>query len=756
MRLPSVAWLFVLLGAHGCASGAEADKTAPLSSGTGGTGAQGSGGVPAIDAGVDSSETGGSIDSGGDAASAGSAGFAGSAEEDAAGEASEACGVAEICNGLDENCDGRIDDGNPGGGEACAVPNAKGACVEGVTACTTGFVACQSLSTPKTELCNGLDDDCDAVVDNGDPGGNQACDTGRPGVCVQGISHCRNGAVACDEAVQPMPEVCNGLDDNCDGVPDDGFSGSGQPCTVAGQLPNTPCAQGLTNCLSGQSGCTKVNEAKPETCNGVDDDCDGTVDNSSAVDQKVCASGLPGVCAAGKTECTGGVSSCVPNIAPDSQLELCNGLDDDCDGSVDDVTALAAECGQRLPLALNVAGWLCTGGACTIGGCAGAFANCDGAPGNGCETNTGNDPSHCGTCTTVCSGTGGSPVCSGGVCSGISCSAGLGNCDANPGNGCETDLTTLTNCGTCGKACSANHGTPSCVGGSCQIACSSGWDNCDGNLANGCETSIGSVNNCGGCGQPCSAANGTPLCSSGQCSITCNAGWGNCDADARGNGCETNTQIDSAHCGTCATVCAVPTPTCAGGSCTGSVAACAPGHVFCDDFEDGNADGWTPSGGSWSVITDGTFVYKGDGGDFQSLAGSSHTDQTVEAKLKVLQFGGSSGSYRAGLVARHTGSSNYYALEIDPTGKLRLLKGTSSISGCSDLPSGVSPLVGTWSTLKLQVSGPASQVHIVSWVNGVQKHDCTISSGIASGSAGVATFGSNTRAEFDDFGIWTP
>ena len=50
------------------------------------------------------------------------------------------------------------------------------------------------------------------------------------------------------------------------------------------------------------------------------------------------------------------------------------------------------------------------------------------------------------------------------------------------------------------------------------------------------------------------------------------------------------------------------------------------GYAFCDDFEDGNADGWTPSGGTWSVITDGSHVYQGGNGNSMSLAGPVDVD----------------------------------------------------------------------------------------------------------------------------------
>jgi len=89
------------------------------------------------------------------------------------------------------------------------------------------------------------------------------------------------------------------------------------------------------------------------------------------------------------------------------------------------------------------------------------------------------------------------------------------------------------------------------------------------------------------------------------------------------------------------------------------------------------------------------------------------------------------------------------------------LRGSSSPSGasgtCDAIPSGLSAVTNTWMKLKLQVSGSAASVVIRSWLNDGPVHQCTTtSSTIASGNAGVMTYGSSTRAEFDDFRVSTP
>jgi pectate lyase len=186
------------------------------------------------------------------------------------------------------------------------------------------------------------------------------------------------------------------------------------------------------------------------------------------------------------------------------------------------------------------------------------------------------------------------------------------------------------------------------------------------------------------------------------------------------------------------------------------------GFVFCDDFEDGNASGWTTTGGSWSVLTDTSYVYAGGSGSYLSTAGlSTWTDQTVQARMKILAFGGTSSSYRAGIVARLAQSTNYYALGIDATGAVRLLRGTSTPSGatgtCGAVASSLSPLTNAWADLKIKISGPTGNVRVLTWVNAKPVHDCTTtSSTVTAGNAGVFTYGSGTRAEFDDFRVSTP
>jgi hypothetical protein len=74
-------------------------------------------------------------------------------------------GAAETCDGMDDNCDGTVDEGAPAGGAACTIPGLLGVCAEGETSCASGPMTCAQVHAPSEDVCDGQDNDCDGTVD---------------------------------------------------------------------------------------------------------------------------------------------------------------------------------------------------------------------------------------------------------------------------------------------------------------------------------------------------------------------------------------------------------------------------------------------------------------------------------------------------------------------------------------------------------------------------------------------------------------
>jgi hypothetical protein len=296
---------------------------------------------------------------------------------------------AETCNALDDNCDGVADESF-----ACSA----GAAAECTTTCgSTGTGVCGAdctlpaadACTAPAETCNGIDDDCDTRCDNG-----FGCCMGATASCLSscgaiGLRTC--GADCTWGACESGVEVCNGLDDDCDTILDDDFEcarRTTETCTTdCGSTGNHACSD---TCVWGA--CTPPREI----CNGADDDCDTVIDNGFACIAGTTESCDAGGCPGGSRTCS---STCVWG-ACQPPADVCDGVDNDCDTTCDEGTACCAGTALACTNSCGVTGTQSCDASCAIvGGCCAATEICRNTCDDDCDGLVNEDCTLGDTCT---------------------------------------------------------------------------------------------------------------------------------------------------------------------------------------------------------------------------------------------------------------------------------------------------------------------------------------------------------------------
>jgi len=264
----------------------------------------------------------------------------------------------EICNAVDDDCDGSIDE-DSGGTVSCGI----GACARTAPECVGGLTDTCAPGAAVAETCNAIDDDCDAMVDE-DFGGATTCGVG---ACLRTVSSCAGGMSGTCTPGAPSAESCNGIDDDCNGLIDESLA-----ALVCG---TGACQRTVVACSGGAPQSCVPGAAGTEVCNGVDDDCDAMVDETLAP----LACGV-GSCARTVVACIGGVTqSCTPGTPG---VEACNGADDNCNGSVDEllgsVSCGVGACQRSVPACTGGTSGICTAGSPSTETCNGVDDNCNG------------------------------------------------------------------------------------------------------------------------------------------------------------------------------------------------------------------------------------------------------------------------------------------------------------------------------------------------------------------------------------------
>ena len=271
----------------------------------------------------------------------------------------------ELCDGVDNDCDPETEDGSDDLSLriACDSEGDIDLCPEDQPTCVAGEVQCEASGEPLPELCDQVDNDCNpATPDGADVAmvGTPCESAGDPDRCEDDAVACVDGMLRCVDMGQPLPDLCDQMDNDCnpstpDGADEPGFD---DPCDFT---DTDLCEDDRVDCVAGVLGCTDRPNDLADVCDGVDNDCDPSTAEGSG------ETGFGTTC----DTCVG--TSCQCGSGP-----ACGGGQQCCGGSCVDVSSSGAHCGA--------CGRSCGGDDCCGGTC----------------VDTDSDTDHCGSCDNEC------------------------------------------------------------------------------------------------------------------------------------------------------------------------------------------------------------------------------------------------------------------------------------------------------------------------------------------------------------------